>query len=116
MSEITRFAGDWKGRCRAVAADGMVWAVATAKEAGPDVADQTRATLAKIEGSLRDAGTDLHHLVEATVYLTDMSKKAEMDAAWCEIVPEDGWPCRACIGVDLAPGDLVEIKVRAVLP
>lgn len=116
MSEITRFAGDWKGRCRAVAADGMVWAVATAKEAGPDVSAQTRATLAKIDASLRDAGSDLHHLVEATVYLTDMANKTAMDAVWCEIVPEDGWPCRACIGVDLAPGDLVEIKVRAVLP
>jgi len=40
--------------------------------------------------------------------------KAEMDAVWCEWIPDDGWPCRACVGTSLAPGDLVEIKVTAV--
>jgi enamine deaminase RidA (YjgF/YER057c/UK114 family) len=116
MSDITRFNGDYRGRCRVVRAGNMVWAVATAKEAGPGVAEQTRATLAKIADSLADAGTDLSHMVEATVYLTDMTRKAEMDAVWCEIVPDDGWPCRACVGVDLAPGDVVEIKACAVMP
>jgi hypothetical protein len=47
-------------------------------------------------------------------HLTDMSKKAEMDEVWCEWIPDDGWPCRACVGTTLAPGDLVEIKVTAV--
>jgi enamine deaminase RidA (YjgF/YER057c/UK114 family) len=52
--------------------------------------------------------------VEALVYLTDMSTKAEMDAVWCDWIPDDAWPCRACVGTDLAPGNLVEIKVTAV--
>ena len=43
-----------------------------------------------------------------------MATKAEMDAAWCAWIPEGAWPCRACVGADLAPGDLVEIKVTAV--
>jgi len=47
-------------------------------------------------------------------HLTDMSKKAEMDEVWCEWIPDDGWPCRACVGTTLAPGDLVEIKMTAV--
>lgn len=112
MSEITRYAGPYAGRCKAVAANGLVWAVATG--AGDTVAGQTRATLSKLAETLSEAGTDFHHLVEAVVYLKDMSAKAEMDAVWCEMLPEDGWPCRACVGTDLAPGDLVEIKLTAL--
>lgn len=116
MTEITRYAGIYKGRCRAVAANGFVWAVATAAEAGPDVQAQTLASLQKLSASLTDAGTDFHHLVEAVVYLTDMANKPAMDAVWCDVIPEDGWPCRACVGADLAEDTLVEIKLTAVLP
>ncbi len=109
---ITRYPGTAAGRCRTVAHDGMVWTVATG--GGGTVAEQTRAALEAIEANLREAGTDKHRLVDATVYLTDMSRKSEMDAVWCEWIPDDGWPCRACVGTDLAPGDLVEFKVIAV--
>jgi enamine deaminase RidA (YjgF/YER057c/UK114 family) len=109
---ITRIPGAAEGRCKTVEHKGFVWTVATAK--GASIAQQTRAALEHIETNLREAGTDKHHIVEAVVYLTDMSRKAEMDAAWCEWIPDNGWPCRACVGTDLAPGDLVEIKVMAV--
>ena len=109
---ITRIPGGARGRCRIVHTDNLVWTVATA--GGTTVAEQTHAALAAIEDNLRESGTDKHHIVEAVVYLTDMSTKAEMDAVWCEWIPDDGWPCRACVGTSLAPGDLVEIKVTAV--
>lgn len=109
---ITRIKGAATGRCKAVACNGFVWAVATAE--GATVAEQTRAALEKIETSLIEAGSDKHHIVEALVYLTDMSNKTDMDAVWCDWIPDDGWPCRACVGTDLAPGNLVEIKVTAV--
>ena len=109
---ITRYPGTATGRCRTVEHDGMVWTVATG--GGETVAQQTRAALAAIEANLREAGSDKHRLVDATVYLTDMTRKSEMDAVWCEWIPDDGWPCRACVGTDLAPGDLVEFKVIAV--
>ncbi len=109
---ITRIQGAAAGRCKTVQHNGFVWTVATAK--GASIAEQTRTALAQIETNLNEAGTDKHHIVEALVYLTDMSGKAEMDAVWCDWIPDDGWPCRACIGTDLAPGDLVEIKVTAV--
>ena len=109
---ITRIKGAAKGRCKTVIHNGLVWTVATAE--GATVAEQTGAALATIEASLVEAGTDKHHIVEALVYLTDMATKAEMDAVWCEWIPDDGWPCRACVGTDLAPGNLVEIKVTAV--
>jgi enamine deaminase RidA (YjgF/YER057c/UK114 family) len=110
--DITRIKGAARGRCKTVIHNDFVWTVATAE--GATVADQTRAVLKSIEANLKEAGTSKHHIVEALVYLTDMSTKAEMDAVWCDWIPDDGWPCRACVGTDLAPGNLVEIKVTAV--
>lgn len=110
--KITRIPGAAEGRCKTVEHNGFVWTVATAK--GASIAEQTRAALEQIDTNLREAGTDKHHIVESAVYLTDMSRKAEMDEVWCEWIPDDGWPCRACVGTDLAAGDLVEIKVTAV--
>ena len=53
-------------------------------------------------------------VVAATVYLTDIARKAEMDAEWCEWIggPEN-WPQRACVQAALVPGTLVEITVIA---
>ncbi len=109
---ITRIPGSAEGRCKTVEHNGLVWTVATAQ--GTTVAEQTRATLEQIEANLNEVSTDKHRIVEAVVYLTDMSKKAEMDEVWCEWIPSDGWPCRACVGTNLAPGNLVEVKVTAV--
>ena len=64
--------------------------------------------------NLLEAGSGKDRIVEAVVYLTDMNKKAEMDAVWCDWIPDSGWPNRACVGTALAPGDLVEIKVTAL--
>ena len=111
---ITRIPGTAKGRCKTVIYKDLVWTVATAP--GQSVADQTRAALTQIEANLVEAGTDKHHLVEALVYLPNMDTKPEMDAVWCDWIPDDGWPCRACVGTSLVSGDLVEIKVTAVRP
>jgi enamine deaminase RidA (YjgF/YER057c/UK114 family) len=45
-----------------------------------------------------------------------MATKQEMDEVWCGWIPDDGWPCRACVGTDLHAGDLVEIKLTATRP
>jgi len=109
---ITRIPGSAEGRCKTVEHNGLVWTVATAQ--GTTVAEQTRAALEQIEANLNEVGTGKHRIVEAVVYLTDMSSKTEMDEVWCEWIPKDGWPCRACVGTNLAPGNLVEVKVTAV--
>ena len=113
MSKITRVPGQAKGRCRYVTSAGLVWSVATSEGAGDNVAQQTHATLANLEANLLEAGSDKHHILEAVVYLGDMDRKAEMDEVWCAWIPDDGWPNRACVGADLAAGDLDEIKVTA---
>lgn len=111
---IERFAGGARGRSRAVAWEGLAFTVATAAEAGPSLADQTRRTLEKIDANLADAGSDRTRILSATVYVTDIAAKDEMDRVWCEwIGDESAWPQRACIQAALVPGTLVEITVIA---
>jgi hypothetical protein len=45
--------------------------------------EQTRNILG-IAGYLKEAGTDASRVVSASIFVTDMSKKKEMDAAWTE--------------------------------
>ena len=69
-----------------------------------------------LEKNLIDAGSGKSGLLQVTVYLTDMSMKAEMDAVWCDWIGDEGnWPQRACVGVDLAGDDLIEIVATAAL-
>ena len=111
---IERFHGASVGRCRAVAHAGLVFAVATAPDDSTDLSDQTAQTLAEIDRHLGDAGTDKTRLLSATVYVTDIEDKAEMDAVWTEwIGPPENWPQRACVQAGLAGGTLVEIVVVA---
>ncbi len=111
--EITRLAGAAVGRSRAVAWEGLAFAVATAGHLGDDLKAQTAATLAQIERNLTDAGSDKSRILQATVYLADISRKAEMDEIWNNWIGDGDWPQRACVGVQLAPGDLVEIVAVA---
>jgi enamine deaminase RidA (YjgF/YER057c/UK114 family) len=110
---IERWKGGAAGRCRMVKHNGMVWTVATARDKLPSVAKQTADVLAQLDASLAEAGTDKSKLLSATVYITDMAHKPEMDAVWCQWVHPDGWPQRACVQVGLEGKDLVEIVITA---
>jgi enamine deaminase RidA (YjgF/YER057c/UK114 family) len=110
---IQRFAGTVPTRSRAVAHDGLVYTVATAPQKLPSLYEQTRQTLAAIDKNLADAGTHKSRILRATVYITDMAKKTEMNRAWDEWVDMENVPQRACIGVALEGDDLVEILVIA---
>ena len=112
MPNIERWPGDARGRSRATAWRDLVFTVATAP--GASVAEQTHASLERISKNLAEAGADNTRLLSATVYLTDITHKAEMDAEWCEwIGGPESWPQRACVQATLAPGTLVEITVIA---
>ena len=93
--------------------DQLAFAVATAAGPTTSVREQTRQVLARIEQSLQDAGSDKTRLLSATVYLTDIRHKAEMDEIWNEWIGPENWPQRACVQVVLAPDTLVEITVIA---
>jgi enamine deaminase RidA (YjgF/YER057c/UK114 family) len=110
---IKRFAGTTPTRSRAVVHNDIVYAVATAKNKSALLYDQTTDALAQIDSILAEAGSSKSNILRATVYITDMSRKPEMDRAWDEWVDRANPPQRACIGVALADKDLVEILVTA---
>ena len=111
---MQRFPDGGIGRCGTVVSDGLVYAVATDPVCADDIASQTRNTLEDLERKLITAGSGKIGLVQATVYLSDISNKPAMDAVWAEwIGPEENWPQRACVGVQLEEGYLIEIVVVA---
>jgi enamine deaminase RidA (YjgF/YER057c/UK114 family) len=110
---IQRLAGKVPSRSRAVVHDGLVYTVATAAQKSPSLYEQTRQALAAIDKTLAEAGSSKSRILRATVYITDMGKKSEMNRAWDEWVDMANPPQRACIGVALEGDDLVEIPVIA---
>ena len=110
---IRRFAGNVPTRSRAAAHDGLVYAVHTAPTKSPSLYEQTRDALAAIDRTLAEAGSNKSCILRATVYITDMARKPEMNRAWDEWVDRANPPRRACIGATLEGQDLVEIVVTA---
>ena len=68
--------------------------------------------LRNVSAALAAAGTDLAHVVKATVHLADLSQFEEFDAAYGEFF-SDPKPARTAVGSVLA-GIKVEIVVVAV--
>jgi 3-hydroxyisobutyrate dehydrogenase len=112
---IKRFPGLAPTRSRAVVQDDLVFTVAVAPDpASPSMYEQSAKALARIDESLALCRTDKSRILSAIVYISDMSRKAEMNRAWDEWVDPAHPPMRACIGVDLEPPHIVEIVVTAV--
>jgi enamine deaminase RidA (YjgF/YER057c/UK114 family) len=81
---------------------------------GKSMTEQTREVLATIDKYLAEAGTDKTKLLSANIWITDMSKFAEMNAVWDAWVAPGQTPARACVEAKLAAPDYhVEIMVRA---
>jgi enamine deaminase RidA (YjgF/YER057c/UK114 family) len=111
---IKRFPGLSPTRSRAVVHDDLVFTVAVAPDpVTPSMYEQSVKALMRIDESLKLCGTDKSRIISATVYITDMSRKQEMNRAWDEWVDAANPPMRACIGVDLEPPHIVEIVVTA---
>jgi enamine deaminase RidA (YjgF/YER057c/UK114 family) len=81
---------------------------------GPTVAEQTRDCLSRIETLLAEAGSSPDRILQAIIWLADMSDFAEMNTVWDAWVPIGHAPARACGEAKLARPDLkVEIIVTA---
>jgi enamine deaminase RidA (YjgF/YER057c/UK114 family) len=100
---------------RAVEANGFVFVGGTiADDTSVSMGEQTRNILGKIAGYLTEAGTDKSRVVSAAIFVTDLSRKKEMDAAWTEFFG-DHLPARATVGVaDLGGGALIEVVITAL--
>lgn len=86
----------------------------TAQDASLDFEGQMKQVLAKADASLALAGTDKSRLLTATVWLSDMSHFAEMNAMWEAWIDLSNPPSRATAECRLArPTLLVEILFTA---
>jgi enamine deaminase RidA (YjgF/YER057c/UK114 family) len=84
---------------------------------GKSVGDQTKDILAAIDALLKEAGTDKSKLITAQIWLTDMSKFAEMNTVWDGWVSAGNTPARATVQSPAlaALGYDVEIMVTAAI-
>ena len=117
MSTISRQLSDSR-LSRLVTHNGIAYlAGLTADNRGAPIKGQTEQILEKIDGLLKLADTDKSRLLTATVYISDMRLKPQMDEAWIAWVDPNQTPARACVETRLGtPDTLVEIMVVAALP
>ena len=77
------------------------------------IKEQTCQSLTNAQNILKEAGTDLSHVVKTTVYLSDIANFAPMNEVYAEFFTEP-YPARSAVAVkDLPKGALVEIEVLA---
>lgn len=94
--------------------NGMVFLAGQVGAAGESVTRQTEAILARIDMLLAEAGTDKSRLLQATIWLADISTFEEMNAVWNTWVAPGKPPARATGEVKLASEAYrVEIIVTA---
>ena len=78
-----------------------------------DIRDQTRRVLENIKVLLAAEGLDFRHVVKSTVFMTQLSEFAGMNAVYAEYFPQP-FPARSTVQVSALPrGAAVEIEVVA---
>ena len=98
----------------AVHGDTVYTAGIVADDPNADVAAQTGQILDKIDGYLKEAGTDKTKIISTTIWLANIKDFAEMNSVWDQWVPKGNTPPRACVESKLAnPALKVEIRVIA---
>lgn len=81
---------------------------------GVSMREQTTQVCAKLDKLLADAGSGKSKLISATLFITDMALKQEMNEAWSSWLDAQDLPARATIGVsDLGKDVLIEVVVTA---
>ena len=86
----------------------------TGQMVGETAADQARQALQNLQAVLQAAGTSLQHVVKTTIFLTDLSQFAAVNAVYAEFFPEQP-PARSTVQVAALPrGVQVEIEAIAI--
>jgi 2-iminobutanoate/2-iminopropanoate deaminase len=87
---------------------------ATGKLVEGTIEDQTRQVLANLRAVLEAAGSGLDRVVKVTVFMTDLSLFARMNAVYATAFPSDP-PARSAVGVAALPlGAQVEMECVAI--
>lgn len=88
---------------------------ATGELAGVTAGEQAAQALRNISHILRAAGTDVDHVVKATIYLSDVQDFGEVDSQYAKVFAGAVKPARVAFGGNAIPkGALVEIDAIAV--
>lgn len=112
--KIFRVPSQVRGRSDAVSFNGLAYVVAYDPEAAKGIKIQTLNCLRFLDEQLATVCSSKNALLQVTVYLSDMTMKAEMDEVWCDwIGTSENWPQRACVGANLGD-DVTLIEIVAV--
>jgi enamine deaminase RidA (YjgF/YER057c/UK114 family) len=77
-----------------------------------DIDGQTRDVLAQIDALLEQHGTDNTRILQAQIWLKDITDREALNRHWSAWLPEGQSPARACVQATLAdPRILVEIML-----
>ena len=94
--------------------NGTVYLAGQVGDPEGDITAQTKACLEQVDTLLAEAGSEKTRILQAVVWLADMSDFAAMNAVWDAWVPEGHTPARACGEAKLATPDyLVEFIITA---
>jgi len=94
--------------------NGTVYLAGQVGNADSNVADQTRECLDKVETLLNTAGSSKEQILQAVIWLDDMSDFALMNEVWDNWIPESHAPARACGEAKLVRPELkVEVIITA---
>ena len=110
------------GYSRAVVAGNHVYVAGTAPimpgdaDPPPDAYGQARRCLEIIEAALREAGSDLDHVVRTRLLLTDPAYAPDVLRAHAEAFGRARPACTGAVTGLIDPRWLVEIEVEAILP
>ena len=81
-----------------------------------DIGEQTELALRNVEAVLKAAGSDLKHVLQMTIYVSDMELWGAVNAKYSEVMG-DHRPARAMIPVkDLHFDTKIEIQAIAAKP
>ena len=99
----------------AVEHNGLIYlAGQVAEDLSAGMKAQTENVLRQIDALLAKCGSEKSRILTATVYVSDMKAKPEMDEAWMAWVDRKNPPARATVAVELgSPDTLVEIMCTA---
>ena len=78
------------------------------------IKEQTKQAITNAKNILKEAGTDLAHVVKTTVYLANMADFAAMNEIYATFFQQP-FPARSAVAVkDLPKGALVEVERRSL--
>jgi 2-iminobutanoate/2-iminopropanoate deaminase len=81
-----------------------------------DASAQTRRALANVDAILKAAGSGLGHVLQMTIYVTDIGLWSEINETYADVMGEHR-PARAVVPIGpLRDGSLLEVQATAALP